>query len=75
MNGIREIIFPLLEGIRSGKKVGEVSELWGGARALFLLSLFREADRHLLVMTATEEEAEALVDDLRFMATAAGASA
>jgi transcription-repair coupling factor (superfamily II helicase) len=70
MKQLHEILSPLLEKIRVGNEVSEVSELWGGARALFLLSLFRETGRHLLVVTANEEEAETLVDDLRFFAAA-----
>ena len=68
MKSINELIAPLLENIRSGKKNSEVAELWGGARALFLNALFREAGRHLLVVTATPEEAETLAEDLRFFA-------
>ncbi len=68
MKSISELIAPLLRDIRSGKKVAEVAELWGGARALFLHELFRETGRHLLVVTGTAEEAEALADDLRFFA-------
>jgi transcription-repair coupling factor (superfamily II helicase) len=68
MKRLREILLPVLEKIRSGRKVVEVSELWGSSRALLLHGLRQETARPLLVITATEEEAEAIVDDLRFFA-------
>jgi transcription-repair coupling factor (superfamily II helicase) len=69
MKQLHELLRPLLDNIRAGDTVLEVSELWGGARALFLLSLFRGTDQHLLAVTADEEEAETLAEDLRFVAT------
>ncbi len=74
MKSIKEIVSPVLENIRSGKKTTEVAELWGGARALFLHELFRASGRHLLVVTASADEAEALTDDLRFFAERLGLS-
>jgi transcription-repair coupling factor (superfamily II helicase) len=73
MNELHEILRPLVEKVRSGAKVIEVAELWGGARALCLLGVFRECGRHLLVVAANEEEAEALADDIRFFAAAVDA--
>jgi transcription-repair coupling factor (superfamily II helicase) len=70
MKQLHELLRPLLDNLRAGDTVQEISELWGGARALFLLSLFRETGQHHLVLTANEEEAETLADDLRFIATA-----
>ena len=72
MNELREILLPVLAKIRTGVKAVEIAELWGGARALCVLELFQESGRHLLVVTANEEEAETLADDLRFFAAAAG---
>jgi len=43
-----------------------VSELWGASKALFLFGLRRESGRPLIVITATEEAAETLGEDLRF---------
>jgi len=66
MKQLQEILRLSLDKIRSGTKSIEVSELWGGSKALFLFELFRESGRPLLVVTATEEEADLLADDLRF---------
>jgi len=41
---------------------------WCGSKALLLLELFRGSKRPLLIVTATEEEADLLADDLRFFA-------
>jgi transcription-repair coupling factor (superfamily II helicase) len=57
-----------IEKLSTGVVSIEISELWGGARALCLLQLFHESGRTLLVVTATTEEADALVEDLRFFA-------
>ena len=70
MKQLHEILHPVLEKIRTGANDIELSELWGGARALCLLELFRNSGQHLLVVTPNEEEAETLADDLRFIATA-----
>ena len=43
-----------------------MSELWGASKALFLFGLRRELERPVIVITATEDTAEALVDDLNF---------
>jgi transcription-repair coupling factor (superfamily II helicase) len=68
MKQIHDMLRPPLDKIRSGAMNIEVSELWGGSRALFLFQLFRESGRPLLIVTANEEEASALADDLRFYA-------
>ena len=72
MKLLRDILRPSLDKLRSGGKPVEVSELWGGSKALFLLELFRESNRPLLIMTATDEEAVLLADDLRFFFDAIG---
>jgi transcription-repair coupling factor (superfamily II helicase) len=66
MYNLGNILLPIISEIRAGRKSIEVSELWGASRALFLFGLMRESGRPLIVVTATEEEAEALAEDLRF---------
>lgn len=66
MKTLHDIILPILTDLQSGKKAINVSELWGAAKALFLFGLQRESQRPLLIITATEEEAVTLVEDLRF---------
>jgi transcription-repair coupling factor (superfamily II helicase) len=68
MNHLQEILPPLLDQLRSNGKTIEISELWGGSKALLLLELFRASKRPLLIVTATEEGADLLADDLRFFA-------
>ncbi len=70
MKSLHDIVLPVLGEIRAGKRTIEVSELWGASKALFLLGLAREAGASLLVVTATEEAAETLVEDLKFFRTA-----
>jgi len=70
MKQLRDILRPSLDKLLSGARIAEVSELWGGSKALHLLELFRESGRPLLIMTATEEEADLLAEDLRFFASA-----
>ncbi len=69
MKSIKELLGPVLEDIRSGKKTIEAAELWGASRALFLHGLFNELGGSLLVVTATADEAETLAEDLRFFAS------
>src|SRR3990172_1248886 len=66
MKTLHDIIQPVLGDIQAGEKTVEVSELWGASKALFLFSMQRESRRPLLVVTASEEAAESLVEDLRF---------
>ena len=66
MKSLRDIILPLIDDLRTGKKSIEVSELWGASKALFLFGLQREAGRPLIVVTASQEAAEALAEDLAF---------
>ncbi|HYA88302.1 MAG TPA: transcription-repair coupling factor [Nitrospirota bacterium] len=66
MNNLHEIILPVLNDIQAGEETIEVSELWGASKALFLFGLRRELDRPVIVITASEDAAEALVDDLHF---------
>jgi len=66
MNTLHDIIKPLCDNIKAGQKAIEVSELWGASRALFLFGLRAEARRPVIVVTASEDSAEALAADLRF---------
>lgn len=66
MKTLRDIIQPVLIDIRAGHKTVEVSELWGSSKALFLSALQRESRCPVIIVTATEEEAESLAEDLRF---------
>ena len=68
MSILQEMLRRPLEALRAGAKTVEVSELWGGSRALFLLQLFRKSGRHLLVVTPDADDAESLAEDLRFFA-------
>ena len=68
MKQLQEILHRRLGELRPGRKALEFSELWGGSKALLLLELFRGSGRPLLIVTATEEEADLLADDLRFFA-------
>jgi len=68
MMNLRDILLPVINDIRAGKKTIEISELWGASKALFLFGLWREAGRPVVVLTATEEEAGSLAEDLRFFA-------
>src|SRR5574340_1261471 len=70
MNQLQEILHQPLQKLLSDTKTIELSELWGGSRGLMLLQLFRETNRHLLVVTANEEDADTLAADLRFLARA-----
>jgi len=71
---MNDLLRPVLEGIRTGKRTSEISELWGASKALFLFELFRESNRPLLIVTASEEESSLLADDLRFFADALAGS-
>ncbi|HTF99951.1 MAG TPA: transcription-repair coupling factor [Nitrospirota bacterium] len=66
MKTTSHIIRPVLDDIQSGKKQIEVSELWGGAKALFLFGMAREAAGPIIVVTPAEESAESLAEDLSF---------
>lgn len=66
MKSLGDIIRPVVNDVQAGKKQINVSELWGASKALFLFGLRRESDRPLIVITATEEIAETLGEDLRF---------
>ncbi len=66
MKSLRDIILPVISDIRLGVKTVEVSELWGAAKALFLSGLRRESDRPIIAITATEEAAQTLAEDLAF---------
>ncbi len=66
MKTLHDIIQPVLSDIQAGQKTVEVSELWGASKAFFLFGLSAEAGCPVIVVTAGEEEAEALAEDLRF---------
>jgi transcription-repair coupling factor (superfamily II helicase) len=70
MKQLQEMLRSLLDELRSGRKTVELSELWGGSKALLLSELFRESKRPLLIVTASEEDANLLADDLRFFTDA-----
>jgi transcription-repair coupling factor (superfamily II helicase) len=71
MKTVRDILLPIIGEIKAGRKTIEVSELWGASKALFLSGLQRESGRPLMVVTSTEEEAETLLEDLRFFMSTA----
>src|SRR5512139_311246 len=75
MNQLHDILRAPLERLTPGGPPVEVSELWGGSRALFLLGLFQRTGRHLLVVTKDGEEAGTLAEDLRFFDRQRGADA
>ncbi len=66
MKNLHDILLPVLEDIKAGRKNIEVSELWGASKALFLFGLRREVNRPVIVITSSEDAAEALVEDLKF---------
>jgi transcription-repair coupling factor (superfamily II helicase) len=66
MKNLREIIQPVINDIRAGKKSIEVSELWGASKALFLFGLRQESGRPVITITASQDAAEALSLDLAF---------
>ena len=66
MKILRDIIQPVLSDIQAGHTTVEVSELWGASKAFFLFGLQHESRRPVIIVTATEDEAETLVEDLRF---------
>jgi transcription-repair coupling factor (superfamily II helicase) len=66
MKTLHDIIQPVLSDLQTGHKTVEVSELWGASKALLLSGLLHESRRPIIIVTSTEEEAETLVEDLRF---------
>ncbi len=66
MKNLRDMLQPVINEIRSGKRSIEVSELWGASKALFLFGLQQASPGPLIVITATSDEAETLVADLEF---------
>ena len=75
MKPLHDILRAPLERLRPGAQTVEVSELWGGSRALFLLELFRLTGRHIVVVAAESEQAGELVEDLRFFSERTGGAA
>jgi hypothetical protein len=66
MKNLREIIQPVINDIRAGNKSIEVSELWGASKALFLFGLRQETRRPVVIVTASQDAAESLADNLAF---------
>jgi len=66
MKTLHNILQPVLNDIRAGQKTNEISELWGASKALFLFGLQHETRQPVVIVTATEEDAETLAEDLRF---------
>ena len=66
MKTLRDMIRPVLSDIQAGHKTVEVSELWGASKALFLFGLTEDTRRPVIVVAASEEDADALAEDLRF---------
>jgi transcription-repair coupling factor (superfamily II helicase) len=66
MKTLHDIIQPVLSTIQAGQKTIEVSELWGASMAFFLFGLSAEACCPVIVVTASEEAADALAEDLSF---------
>ena len=66
MKNLREIIQPVINDIRAGSKSIEVSELWGASKALFLFGLRQKTKRPVVVITASQDAAESLAQDLAF---------
>jgi transcription-repair coupling factor (superfamily II helicase) len=66
MKRLHEIILPVINEVQAGRKNAEVNELWGASKALFLLGLAQESGRRLIVVTAAEEPAGTLAQDLAF---------
>jgi transcription-repair coupling factor (superfamily II helicase) len=66
MKDLREIIQPVINEVQAGRKTIEVSELWGASKALFLFGLRQGTGRPVVIVTASEDGAEALAGDLDF---------
>ena len=66
MKNLHDMLLPIANEIRAGKKSIEVSELWGASKAFFLFGLQQESQRPLIVVTSSDDEAETLVSDLEF---------
>jgi len=59
-------MLPVVNDIQAEQKRTEVSELWGASKALFLFSLQRLTGRPIVIVTANEEEAVTVAEDLVF---------
>ena len=66
MKNLHEIIQPVINDIRAGSKSIEVSELWGASKALFLFGLRQKTKRPVVIITASQDAAESLAQDLAF---------
>jgi transcription-repair coupling factor (superfamily II helicase) len=66
MKSMRTILSPVLDDIRAGRNNIEVSELWGASKALFVCGLWHETRRPIVTITASEDTAASLIEDLTF---------
>jgi transcription-repair coupling factor (superfamily II helicase) len=66
MKTLHDILLTIINDVRTGQKAIEVSELWGASKAFFLFGLGAEGRCPVIVVTASEDEAETLAEDLRF---------
>ncbi|HET7318515.1 MAG TPA: transcription-repair coupling factor, partial [Nitrospirota bacterium] len=60
------MVLPVINDAGAGNKIVEVSELWGASKALFLFGLQKESNRPIIIVTATEDSAGVLIEDLAF---------
>ncbi len=63
---LRDILLPVINDLEAGKKNIDVSELWGASKALFLFGLRQETGRPVVIVTASQDAAESLAEDLAF---------
>ncbi len=68
MKSFKNILLPVISEIRTEQKTVEVSELWGASKALFLFGLWLETSRPVVIVTANEDDAGTLLEDIRFFA-------
>ncbi len=69
MSILQPILKPIIDDIHRGRKTIDIGELSGATKTLLVFGLWREIQRPLLVVTATEKEAESLLEDLRFFSS------
>lgn len=62
---IQELLLPIIGALSPNRKI-EIAELWPGSRALFLSVLRSETKRPIVLITATDDDAMRLADDIRF---------
>ena len=69
MSILQPLLNPIIDTITRGQQPLEIGELSGATKALLLFGLWQETGRPLLIVTATENEAETLLEDLRFFSS------